>query len=416
MNRFVKFTLPFVFSIFALPAFTQVAQWRGPERDGKYPDKGLLQGWPDNGPKLVLKKAGLGAGWSTPVISDNTIFVTGRRDTIEVLTALKMDGTVLWETVYGKPWLESFPDTRDSPTIEGDMIFVEGAMGEVNCINKKTGKIIWMVNTHEKFKGEFHRWGFAESLLLTDKAVISSPVGNLTTLVALDKKDGSLLWKTESIGDVRSYVSPLLINYKGTKYILSVTASYILAVNPDNGAIVWKFDFVKGFAPDGDRINTNTPLYKDGEIFVTSGYDCTAVMLKLSEDGKSVSLKWSSDVLDTHHGGDVLVNGYIYGPNWINNGNGNWVCLDWNTGEVKYNQKWFNKGSIIFADGKLYLYEEKEGHIGLVEPDPSGFKLISSFKITDGAGPQWAHPSIYNGYLLIRHGEVLMVYDIQNAR
>jgi outer membrane protein assembly factor BamB len=322
----------------------------------------------------------------------------------------------MWETVYGKPFMASFPDTRDSPTIEGDMIYIEGAMGEVNCINKKTGKIIWVVNTHEKYKGEFHTWGFAESLLLTEKAVISSPVGNKTVLVALDKKDGSLIWKTESIGDVRTYASPLLIDYKGTKLILAETPVHLVAVNPDNGVIVWKFDLVANLAPGGERINTNTPLYNDGEIFVTSGYDAKGVMLRLSADGKSVSLKWTSDVLDTHHGGDVLVNGFIYGSNWLNNGIGNWVCLDWNSGELKYEKSWYNKGSIIFADGRLYLYEEKEGHVGLVEPDPTAFKLISSFKIVDGTGPHWAHPSIYNGYLLIRHGSVLLVYDIQKVR
>lgn len=416
MKILYRFLLSALILIPSITATPQDVQWRGPERDGIYPDTGLLQTWPETGPPLVLKKDGLGAGWTTPVISENVIYITGRRDTMEYLTALKMDGTVLWETLVGGSWQTSFQDSRNSPTIEDNFIYVSSAMGDVNCIEKHSGKVIWKVNTHEKYKSEFHRWGFAESILLTDNAVIASPVGKETTLVALSKKDGSLIWKTKSLDNEMSYASPLMIEYHGQKLILAQTNINLVAVDPAKGEIVWVFDLVKGFTDESDRILTNTPLYHDGEIFVTSGYNDKGVMLKLSDDAKSVNLKWSTDVLDTHHGGDVLVNGYIYGPNWLNNGNGNWVCLDWNTGEVKYEEKWFNKGSIIYADGRLYIFEEKQGHVGLVIPDPSGFKLVSSFKISDGTGPYWAHPSIYDGYLLIRHGEVLLVYDLKKKR
>lgn len=402
-------------SSFTLLGYSQLIQWRGPDRNGIYPDKNLLQVWPENGPELILKKEGLGAGWTSPVVSDGIIYITGRRDTVEVLTALKMDGTIVWETAFGTPWMSSFPDTRNSPTIEGDRIYICGTMGQVNCIDKNTGKIIWSVNTHEAYKGEFHRWGMAESLVLTEKGVISSPIGTMTAMVELDKKDGSLIWKTVSIGGVRSYASPLLISYNGLSMILAQTSQDIFAVNPENGEIIWKYDLLTNHSPEGRRNNTNTPLYKNGEIFVTCGYDAQAVMLKLSEDGRSVSVKWTSDVLDTHHGGVVLVDGYIYGSNWLNNGNGNWICLDWETGEVKYDEKWYNKGPVISADGLLFIYEEKQGHVGLLKADPNEFKVISSFKISDGSGPHWAHPTIYDGKLLIRHGEVLMVYNIKKV-
>jgi len=415
--RHNRIILGLIFCFLAGLGYSQDAQWRGPARDGIYPDKGLLKQWPAEGPKLVLKKEGLGAGWTTPVISEKVIYVSGRRDSVEVLSALTMDGTIVWETEIGTAWMANFPDSRNSPTIEGNRIYIASATGRVNCIEKNSGKTIWKVEAHETFKAEYHRWGFAESIVLTDMAVISSPVGQETALVALDKTDGSLLWKTESLGeDEMSYASPTIIEYNGIKLILAQTSVHLIAVNPENGEIVWKFDLVKDHAPDGRRNNTNTALCQNGEIFVTSGYNSIAVMLKLSEDGKSVSLKWDSEVLDNHHGGVVFVNGYIFGSNWLNNGNGNWVCLDWNKGEVKYEEKWINKGSIIAADGLLYLYEEKTGHVGLVEPDPNGFKLISSFKIEDGTGPHWAHPSIYDGYLIIRHGEVIMLFDIMKER
>ena len=128
--------------------------------------------------------------------------------------------------------------------------------------------------------------------------------------------------------------------------------------------------------------------------------------------GNQFSQKYSSKILDNHHGGLILYNGNIYGSNWLNNNTGSWVCMDWESGEVKYEEKWDSKGSLIMADGLLYGYNER-GNVGLIDPNSDGFNIISEFKITKGAGPHWAHPYIANGKLFMRHGEVLMVFDIK---
>ncbi|MEX0982633.1 MAG: PQQ-binding-like beta-propeller repeat protein [Bacteroidales bacterium] len=396
-----------------MPSTAQEVQWRGPNRDGKYPDKGLLKEWPEDGPKLLLKKEGLGGGYSTPVLYKDIIYVTGRRDTLEVITALVMDGEILWETIYGKPWMQSFQETRNTPAIEDGKIYITGTMGTVNCIDAATGDILWARNTHDEFSGEFHRWGMAESVVLTEDAVISSPVGEKTTLVALDKNDGSVVWQSEAIGDVRSYTSPLLIEHKGVQLIIASTSRHLVGVDPATGEIFWKFDHITGFTEKNRRNSTNTPVYHDGEFFFSSGYDDLALMFTLSDDGRSVELKWTSDVLDNHHGGLVLVDGFLYGANWISNGKGNWVCLHWDSGEVMYEEEWHNKGSIIYADGMLYVFDEKFGNVGLVEPNPEDFYVKGSFTVDDGRGPRWAHPSIFDGKLFLRHHDVLLVYDIR---
>ena len=402
--------LSLIITCSSLPA--QLVQWRGPERSGNYPDKGLLQEWPENGPKPLLQKTDLNKGHSSPVFYKETIYITGKKDSLNAITALTLDGTILWETIYGNAWDQSYPESRNTPTIENDRIYITSGMGTLNCINSQTGDIIWSVNAHEQFGGEFHRWGFAESVVITNDAVVSSPTGSQTAMVAFKKETGEVLWKTESLGDVRSYASPILVSHNGKDMILAITSVHALGVDPSDGTILWKHDIVTGLT-EGRRNNTNTPLYHNGEIFITSGYDSKALMLRLSDDGKNVSRKWISDVLDTHHGGVVLVDGYIYGSNWIGNGNGNWVCLDWNTGKVMYEEKWHNKGQIIYADNRLYIYEEKNGNFGLVKPDPSGFKLAGTFLITEGTGPHWAHPTIFDGMLFVRHGEFLGVYDIK---
>jgi outer membrane protein assembly factor BamB len=409
----IRFFILLFTVILMIPATAQDVQWRGPNRDGKYPDKGLLREWPEGGPERLLKKEGLGSGYSTPVFYNDIIYITGRRDTLEVITALTPDGEIQWETVYGKPWMESFQETRNTPAIEDGRIYITGAMGTVNCIDAATGKIIWARNTHEEFKGEFHRWGMAESVLLTANAVISSPVGEKTTLVALDKHDGSVIWESEATGDVRSYVSPLLIEHNGNQLIIAATSQHLVGVDPATGEIFWKFDHVTDLTDKNRRNSTNTPLYHDGEFFFSSGYDDLALMFRLSDDCRSVELKWTNDVLDNHHGGLVLVDGFLYGSNWISNGKGNWVCLHWDSGEVMYEEEWHNKGAIIYADGMLYVFEEKFGNVGLVDLSPEDFYVKGSFTVDDGRGPRWAHPSIFDGKLFLRHHDVLLVYDIR---
>ena len=247
-----------------------------------------------------------------------------------------------------------------------------------------------------------------------DNKLIFTPCGNQTTMVALDKNTGETIWKSEALSDKNAYSSPILVERGGKKIIVNISGNYLFGINSDDGKMLWKHKISQYSGADNGDINCNTPVYHDGCIFVTSGYDDTGLMFSLSEDGNAVSLKWKNSALDTHHGNVVLANGYIYGSNWINNGNGNWVCLDWNTGQTMYETKWKNKGSIIANDGLLYCYEEKSGNFGLVKADPKAFEVISSFKISNGKGPHWSHPVICDGRLYVRHDDFLMVYDLKN--
>jgi hypothetical protein len=137
------------------------------------------------------------------------------------------------------------------------------------------------------------------------------------------------------------------------------------------------------------------------------------MMFSLAADGRSVSLKWKNDTLDCHLGGVVRIDGAIYGSNWQNNAKGRWASLDWESGKLNWETEWYNKGSIIAADGLLYLYEEKSGNVALVHPGKDRLNAISSFRVSEGEGLYWAHPAIYSGLLFIRHGNVLKVYNLK---
>jgi outer membrane protein assembly factor BamB len=390
-----------------------LSEWRGIGRTGVYNETGLLKEWPENGPSLLWSISNLPIGNSSVSIANGMIFTTGLHVDFDAIVAMDMQGNVKWQKPFGRAWTQSYPDSRATPTIDGDLVYVASGMGDLACFKALTGELVWDRKVSEEYKGTYGRWGLAESLFILDNKVFFTPGGDETTMVALDKFNGKTLWKSKSLKEKPSYTSPMVIDYGGRKTIVNVTENSIFGVNPDNGEIIWTFDFGK-YAEERNN-NINTPIYHDGHIFVTSGYNHKSVMLKLSHDATSVSLVWVDEVLDVHHGGAVKVGNYIYGSNWKHNSMGNWVCLDWETGKVMYEKEWINKGSIISADEMLYCYEEKTGNIALVKPTPEDFKVVSSFKINSNRGPFWAHPVIKDGRLYIRHRNSLFVYNIAGA-
>jgi outer membrane protein assembly factor BamB len=399
--------------IFVSSSYAQLVQWRGPNRDGHFSETGLLKEWPENGPEILLEAEDIGKGWSSPILVGDMIYVTGMKDTLDYLTALDLQGNVKWQVPYGRSWNQSFPDTRSTPVFEDNRIYVQSGTGEVSCINRENGETIWKVDVDESFDGEYHLWGNSETPLIVDDKVICSPGGSETSVVALNKMTGETVWKTNSLGGPRAYVSATIYEYKDFRYILAVIGTHILAIQPENGELAWSYKY---YNPDlwdqTGLIWTNTPVFKDDEIFLTMGYDYYAVMLKMDSTGTSVSEKFIDRTLDNHHHGVILHDGHLYGSNWYNNKQGRWVCMVWDTGEIKYVDDWDSKGALVMADGMLYAYNER-GNVGLVKPDPNGFDVVSQFRITKGAGPHWAHPFIADGKLLMRHGEVLFVYDIK---
>ncbi|NQU52490.1 MAG: PQQ-like beta-propeller repeat protein [Bacteroidetes bacterium] len=405
----------------------QQVNWRGEKRDGHFHESGLLKLWPENGPEIFLKVEGLGIGHSSAIVVHNTIYVTGKTDTLDYLSAIDFKGKIRWKVPYGRSWHGAHPETYSTPTIDGNSVYVCSGSGELVCLNANSGEINWSVNVEKDFKSTRRHYGKAESPLIVDDNVICCPGGNITTVVAFNKKSGELVWKSKSMKTDPTWTSPVLYEYNEFKFILATTGEHVLALNPTTGDIIWIYQYLKPewierldpnnvFKKWNNRgeiklILTNTPIFKNDEIFICKGYNYPAVMLKLDPSGRSVTKKWVNHTLDTHHGGYVLVDGKIYGSTWINNANGNWACIDWETGEDNYDVKWQNKGSIIYADGMIYCYEEKRGYLALVKPNPEKFEVISSFK-TEGSGMHWAHPSIFNGKLFVRHKDVLMVYNI----
>jgi outer membrane protein assembly factor BamB len=234
-------------------------------------------------------------------------------------------------------------------------------------------------------------------------------------MVAFDIKDGRVVWETEPLGQEPQYVNPKLIEYAGKKMIVTVMGTNIFAVNAKDGKVIWKVDYAQVNAAEGQarKNHASTPTYKDGYILIANGYNWVALKLKLSADGNSVTTVWENRNFDPQHGGVVLLGNNIFGSSHQSKPSDTWVCVDWTTGKTLWQTKWNAQGSIISADGMLYLFEERSGNVALAKPDNTKLDIVSEFKITKGEGPFWAHPVIDKGRLYIRHGEALMVYKIK---
>jgi len=394
----------------------KISEWRPDNRTGVSSETGLLKSWPEAGPVLLWSYDELPTGYASPSFGNDRIFTTGTKDSLDYLVALDRHGKFLWQTPMGRAWNASYPDSRATPTVEDGRVYTCSGLGDLACFDAGDGKVVWTYKASELNKGTYGLWGIAESLLLDGDILFYSPGGPETMTIALNKKNGAVVWKSKSLDDKPGYVSPILVNYAGKKMVINVSMNHVFGIDAASGEILWKVahPIPKGFKPGWELIKCVTPLYKEGRVYVTGGYNTCGMMVKLSDDGRNAAIAWTDTVLDVHHGGVVEIDGYIYGSNWLNNGNGNWCCIEWETGKKMWEEHWNCKGSIVAADGMLYLYDEKKGFVGLAKVTPEKFDLVSSFQVTQGRpGPFWAHPVIHDKVLYLRHNNVLMAYDIK---
>jgi hypothetical protein len=388
-------------------------QFRGPNRDGKSAETGLLKEWPQGGPKLLWSVEGLGIGFSSVAISNGFLYTTGMIDGEGFLFTYDLAGNLKWKESYGPEWTGSYKGTRTTPTIDGSRIYVFSGTGVMVCFETGGGRKIWEVNTLEKFEGRNVRWGMSGSPLIDGDRVYCTPGGKKGVIAALDKMTGRTIWAAAGLDELSAYSSAILIEKGGNHLLINVIQKSVICVNAHNGELIWREPYVTPSDTGGV-----TPVYRDGCVYVTSAVEREftrgGVMFELSADGTSVAEKWNDQTLDCGHGGVVLVDGYLYGSTFDGIPKGDWVCLAWDNGQVMYKAKWNgNKGSIIYADGMLYCYDENTGDVALVKALPEGFEIVSSFRVTQGSGSHWAHPVISDGRLYIRHGEALIAYDIK---
>jgi outer membrane protein assembly factor BamB len=388
---------------------TDSPRFRGPNGDGIFPETGLLKKWPGGGPKLVWSVNGLGQGFSSAVVVNGTVYVTGMDNQKQgYLFAYNLDGSLKWKALYGPEMGKTGPavaGTRGTPTVNGDRIFVMSSFAKLYSIEPKKGQVLNTIDLLQQSGAKQAKFGFAECVLVDGNKIICTPGGPNATLIALNRDTGEKIWQSQDLSQPSAYCSARLIRHGARRLIITLVEKGIVALDPETGHVLWQHE-----QPNQFGVRCSPPLYADSKIYFCAGGGSGGIQLALADDGLSVTPKWTDKTLDPQMHGVVLLDGCIYGT--AQSANKGLVCLDWETGKVMWNAPEVKMAVVVCADGMLYVYGG-DGIVRLVKPSSEAFTPVSQFTVTGGTEQHWAHPTIANGRLYIRHGDALMVYDIK---
>ena len=401
-------------------------QWRGPRRDGICDEVGLLEEWPAEGPRLVWQTNGLGRGYSAPVIVGDRLFLAGDVGDELRLFALDLTGRQLWQRPNGRSWTGPYPGARASATCHEGRLFHLNAHGRVAAFEAETGRELWAVDLFGRYGGKNLTWATSECLLVDGSRVLVTAGGTEALMVALDVRSGETVWKTEPLRlgpspdpqhqrveepagqvDNASYASPILVRLCDRRQVIGSSTRHLFVGDADRGTLLWTRPLRTQF-----QVIATTPVLLGDAVFVTAPDSPDAKLYRLGAEasGLGPELLWTT-ALDTCQGGVVHVGDALYGA-WYRRRKG-WACIDARTGVVRYETSALAKGSVLYADQRLYCLSE-QGEMALLEPTPQGFEFKGRFRLVPGRqNDVWTHPVIHKGRLYLRHHETLFCFDIK---
>jgi len=383
-------------------------QFRGPDRTDVSKETGLLKTWPAGGPKQLWLYREAGEGYSGPAIVKGTLYIVGTRADAESLLAINADtGKELWHAAIAPVYRERRGNgPRCTPTVDGDYIYAISGQGNLACVST-AGKAVWD-QSFSALGGKRPHWGFCESPLVDGDKVVCTPGGAQGAMAAFDKKTGKLIWQSKDFTDDAQYASIIAIDLNGARQYVQLTQQSIVGIDAKDGKMLWKSPF------PGRTAVVPTPIYRDGQVYVTAGYGVGCKSIKIGPRNEVTTL-YENKVMKNHHGGVILFGDHIYG-----HADSGWSCQNFKTGEEVWNHRGFNKGAIACADGMLYCLEEGSGTLALIDASPKGwqehgrFKLQPQSAIRPSEGRIWTHPVISNGKLYLRDQELVYCYNVRH--
>jgi outer membrane protein assembly factor BamB len=350
----------------------------------------------------------VGAGYGSVAVAGDRVYVQGQKGRESGVTALaRADGKAVWWRAVGSAGNnDQGPGPRGTPTVDGDRLFVLTENGDLAALGAADGSIVWRRNILKEFGARNIPWLISESPLVDGTRVVVTPGGPNAGMVALDKATGKTIWAAKELSDEAGYASAIAGDVQGVRTLMTLTAEGGVGVRASDGKLMWKH------RPVANRTaNITTPVFSDNKVFYTSAYGTGGALLGLRAEGglvKAEELYFTRDMAN-HHGGVVVVNGYLYGFH-----NSILTCLEFATGKTMWRDRSVGKGSVVYADGNLYLLGEKNV-VGLAEATPAGYREKGRFEIADQGWPSWAHPAVSGGRLYIRNQAMLTAYNVRAA-
>jgi len=383
-------------------------QWRGKRRDGISDEKGLLPVWPEEGPKLLWKVDGLGVGWSSPIVVKDRLYITGDVEDQLVIFAFDTAGRLLWQVANGRAWKGPYPGARASCTFSEGKLYHINAHGRLACLDAQTGRELWAVDVLRRFEAANITWAISECLLIDGQRLLVTPGGKKALMAALDKDNADTIWTTPPLeGERTSYSSPILFSFAGRRIVAQCSAGHGFGVDADTGRLLWTVPLRNRF-----ETNVSTPIFGQGMIYYVTPYGEEGRGYRLRAEGDKITAEqvWQSP-LDTVTGGGILHDGVLYSAGYRKSKW--WFAVDWRNGQTLAEQKELTTGAAIWADGRLYVLDER-GTVGLLRPAAEGFTLAGRFRLLDKrAGDAWAHPVLLDGRLYLRYHDTLWCYDVK---
>ena len=376
-------------------------QWRGPNRDGISKETGLLKKWPAEGPPLAWKASGAGRGFSSFSLANGKLYTMGLRGDREFIIAFDVTtGKEAWATANGNAFRNDRGDgPRGTPTVDGDRVYALGGSGDLSALDARTGKVLWTKNILKEFGGRNITWGISESPLIVGDKLLVNPGGPHASMVALNKSDGSVIWKSQS--DKAGYSSAIPVQINGGTQVVFFTSERAVGLDLKDGRLLWEYA-----KPSNNVANAATPIARGNRVFISSDYGTGGGVVEIKPDGAAQEL-WFSKEMRNHHSSSVLVGDYLYGFS-----SAILTAIKFDTGEIAWRDRSVGKGSLVYADGLLYCFSER-GVVGLVEATPTGYVERGRFKIEAGDVETWTHPVVAGGRLYLRDQDTIYAYDVR---
>jgi len=408
----VVFLCIFLFS--CISKKSEIYQWRGADRMGIFPEKNLLKTWPKGGPEEIWYLEGIGDGYGSPTITDKEIFVTGAIDSIATLFCISFEGKILWQAPFGKEWIVNYPGSRSAPTVVDSLIYVGSGMGNLFCMKRRNGEIVWSKDFKEDFEGIYPRFGHSEAAVIDGDKVFWTPGGKEKNVVGLNRFSGEINWSHKGYSERSGYNPGYLIKLPARNIFVTFSAYNLMGFDTESGELLWTH--AQDNTPLADRkpgmgdTHSNCVIFDKGYIYYAAGDGNGGVKLELSEDGSEITEIWRNKGFDSYMGAIAKIDNYIYGSGTAKK---QIRSINAETG-VLVDSLDLGWGAVIAADDRLYYYSQK-GELSLLSYMNGKMKYHAHISIKRGTNQHFSHPVVNKGVLYQRRGQALMAYAIKDG-